>query len=168
MYIRTKQRKNGKYAYLVKNKRYKTKKHPKQIIMKYLGKVYTPEKIDSKTLYEPEKYIKNNSSKDIIKHLLELELINHNFKKNKDIYSLGNLTVNLAINKVTNNNKISIELNEGFLNNYTLKQLFNYKHNPIQPLMDQGKNLANLLVSTGLKLDDEIFLRLFEKIHHNP
>tara|TARA_Y100000034_G_C6807769_1_gene362842 strand:- start:46 stop:552 length:507 start_codon:yes stop_codon:yes gene_type:complete len=168
MYIRTKQRKNGKYAYLVKNKRLKTKKHPKQITIKYLGKVYTPEKIGSKTLYEPEQYIKKNSSKDIMKHLLELELLNHNFKKNKNIYSLDNLTVNLTNNKVTNNNnKISIELNEGFLNNYTLKQLFNYKHQPLQPLMEQGKNLANLLVSIGLKLDDEIFLRLFEKIH-NP
>ena len=171
MYIRIKQLKKQKYAYLVKNKRYKRRKHPKQITTKYLGRLYTPPKIGNKVLYEPnvEKYFKNTSSNKIIKNLMEIELINHNFKKQDKVWKQEDMTIDLSNNKITNikENPIAIELNEGFLTNYTLKQLLNYKFTPEISLMQQGQTLANLLVSAGIKIEDEIFLRLFEKIH-NP
>jgi hypothetical protein len=169
MYIRIKTLKNQKYAYLVKNKRYKTKPTPKQKTIKYLGRVHTPFKQHSLQLHKNlEFYFKNNNSKQILKDLIILELKNHNFKElPNNIYKQNNLTIDLNKLTITNtkNNIISLEINEGFLNNYTLNELFKYKHQFETPLMQQGTILANLLISAGIKIDEEIFLRLFEKIH---
>jgi hypothetical protein len=173
MYIRTKKLGNQKYAYLVKNKRYKRKKNPRQIVVKYLGKVYSLNKNSSKKEFHKvrgtnwDKYFEDKKSEDILKELLSFELKVHGFKEEENILKLTNLNVNLKSLRVydTNNKKISLELNEGFLTNYTLKELFDHKNKSNLILLEQGKILANKLVSCGLKINEEIFLRLFEKIH---
>ena len=134
-----------------------------------MGRVHTPLKQHSLQLTKNlEFYFKNNNSKQILKDLTKLELKNHNFKESpNDIYKQDNIIINLTNLTITNNknNIISLEINEGFLNNHTLKELFKYKHQFEIPLMQQGKTLANLLISAGIKIDEETFLRLFEKIH---
>ena len=76
----------------------------------------------------------------------------------KGYWSKDNIKINLEDKIVTKNNKIvSIELNEGFLNNYTLKELLDFEFNIKQPPLIQGHNLANLLVSSGIKLSPSKF-----------
>lgn len=163
MFIRIKTRKNGKYAYLVKNKWLKTKKYPKQEVVKYLGKVITPKKY-SKTILN----IDNLTFKEAIIHLLKTELTNHKFKEKNNIFIQKDILIDLKTKTITKNLKpISLELNEGFLNNYTLKELLNFKYKTKQPPLTQGHTLANLLISAGIKLSPSKFLKLFKKIH-NP
>lgn len=164
MFIRIKKRKNAKYTYLVKNKRYKTKKYPKQIVISYLGKVYTPKKTNKLKLD-----FSLLSFKDTILKLIETELLNHNFKLKNSLYKQENIIIDLKKKTIHNKklNPISIELNEGFLNNHTLNELLNFNYNPKQPPLTQGHNLANLLISAGIKLSPSKFLKLFKKIH-NP
>lgn len=163
MFIRIKKRKNTKYAYLVRNKRYKTKPHHRQKVIKYLGRVLTPKK-----QFKINLDIKNLTFKESIISLLKTELINHNFKEENNEFIQGDIKINFKDKIVTKNNKlVSIELNEGFLNDYTLKELLNYEFNIKQPPLVQGHNLANLLISAGIKLAPSKFLKLFKKIH-NP
>src|SRR3989344_4864112 len=90
MFIRIKTRKNGKYAYLVKNKWLKTKKYPKQEVVKYLGKVITPKKY-SKTILNIDKL----TFKESIIHLLKAELVNHKFKEKNNEFIQDNIKINL-------------------------------------------------------------------------
>lgn len=163
MFIRIKSRKSGKYAYLVKNKWLKAKKYPKQKVIKYLGKVITIKKQSKLTLD-----ITTTPFKESILGLLKTELINHSFKETNDEFIRDFIKINLQNKTITENSKlVSIELNEGFLNNYTLTELLNFKFNPKHPPLTQGHNLANLLISAGIRLSPSKFLKLFKKIH-NP
>ena len=163
MFIRIKKRKNAKYAYLVRNRRYKTKPRHRQKVVRYLGRVLTPEKQPGIKVD-----ITNLTFKESVINLLKTELINHDFKEKNNEFIQDNIKVSIEDKTVTKNNKIvSIELNEGFLNNYTLKELLNFEFNIKQPPLIQGHNLANLLISSGIKLSPSKFLKLFKKIH-NP
>ena len=80
MFIRVKKIKNQNYAYLV-NSKY-TEKGVRQKIVKYLGKVIELKKNEKK---EIKKY-SHLTPKQLIHELILLELKNHGFKKNKDIF----------------------------------------------------------------------------------
>ncbi|MAG52879.1 MAG: hypothetical protein CMH62_02855 [Nanoarchaeota archaeon] len=154
MYIRIKQHKNHKYAYLVKTKRYKRKKYPKQIVVKYLGKVLTPKKpkpLAFKNYINKEinLYFKETKLRNIFLDLIKLEQKRHNLKLD------------------LNNLQLVYELNEGFLCDYTLQQLLNLKI-PLKA-SDKEKSLllANTILSTGIKLPPYLFIKIFQKIH-NP
>ena len=163
MFIRIKKRKSAKYAYLVRNKRYKTPPKHRQKVIKYLGKVFKPKK-EIKVKINLE----NITFQDSLTHLIRIELINHNFKQNKKEFTQENIKINLKKRIISKNLKpISIELNEGFLNNHTLRELLNFNYDPSQPPLTQGHLLANLLISAGIKLSSSKFLKLFKKIH-NP
>ena len=174
MYIRVKTAKSKsgnirKYAYLVSTKWRKTKT-PKQKSKKYLGRVYTLEKNTNKSIKEIsdfEKYLKTKKLKQIIRDLIKIELLNHNFietKKNYLIYQ--NLVVDLRSNQIIdkqNNNPITIELNKNYLNSYTLNKLINYK--PTKDLIDLqiGKEFATTFISAGIPIDQEVFISLFKE-----
>ena len=163
MFIRIKKHKTIRYAYLVRNKRYKVKPYHRQKVIKYLGKVITLEK-QFKAIID----ITNLPFKESIINLLKIELINRNFKESNNVFTKEDIKIDLENRTLTKNNKlVSIELNEGFLNNHTLTELLNFRFNvKYSPLM-QGHNLANLLISSGIKLSPSKFLKLFRKIH-NP
>ena len=56
--------------------------------------------------------------------------------------------------------EVVLELNEGFLCNVTLNELMNYK-----PENDNdGAKLANLLLASGIKVDEGLFVRLFNRL----
>ncbi|MEK6951800.1 MAG: hypothetical protein AABX29_02185 [Nanoarchaeota archaeon] len=175
MYIRSKKRKlnSGKiveYAYLVSIKHRKTKT-PKQKVKKYLGRIYKLEKKENKPFKEfiaqdLDSYFKSNSLTKIKKDLIKLELFNYGFLEiSKDILVFNNFRVNLKKLEVLDNknNPISLEINNNFINSYTLNRILNY--NPPKSLsqLQLAKEYANSLLSLGLTLPEDVFVMLFKR-----
>ncbi|MEK6934465.1 MAG: hypothetical protein AABW46_01165 [Nanoarchaeota archaeon] len=175
MYIRSKKRKLKsssiiEYAYLVSIK-WRKKRTPKQEVKKYLGRIYKLEKRENKTFQNQtkdlEEYFKKTSIKTVKKDLFKSELQNHGFsQQSEDILINNKLKVNL--NKATvenskNNKPISLELNNNFLNSYTLNRIINYTPPKNLTKLQLGKEYANRLISAGIPLQEEVFVRLFKK-----
>src|SRR3989338_620952 len=134
-FIRVKEIKGQRYAYLVENKW--TNRGARQKVGKYLGKVYAPQKTTKKGLKE---YLRITSVKDyaegsdfrkIINDLINLELHNH---------GIDSFYAEKQGNKV-------IALNQGFLCEHTIKALFS--HNPEE---DDGFRLAGLMTGAGIDI----------------
>jgi hypothetical protein len=160
-FIRIKRISGNEYAYLVENKWYKRGfkgkgKGSRQNVSKYLGKVYSFEKVDEgdflsfKKLDNFERYIINNNQDEIIKDLVRWEMFRH------DIDADG-FNVNFSNKKVMKGNKeVSLRLNEGFLNSYTLRRLFNLKKS-------DSYYLAKCFVDAGIEVPKEVFVGLFSE-----
>jgi hypothetical protein len=124
-FIRIKRIAGKEYAYLVKNKWYKRRfkgknKGPRQKVSKYLGRIYSFNKMDNtdffgfKNINDLGQYLKNNYKGNIIKDLVEWELFRHNINKEE-------FTIDFDNKKIKKDNKeISLRINYGFLNTYTL------------------------------------------------
>lgn len=160
-FIRLKKINGNDYAYLVENKWYKRKfksknKGSRQKVSKYLGKVYFFDKekdiefINFKNIDDLEQYLKNNNKNQIVKDLVEWELLRHNIDKKEFI-------VNFNDKKIKKKNKeISLKLNEGFLNSYTLNRLFSLKSN-------DSYYLAKCFVEAGVEVPKEVFVGMFSE-----
>lgn len=158
-FIRTKKIDGKDYAYLVENKWYKRKVKGKgcgsrQKVSKYLGRIFSfnrKETIDFfpfKKINNLEEYLKNNSKNKIIKDLVEWELWRHNI--NKD-----DITIDYANKKITKNNKkVSLRINEGFLNSFTLNRLFGLR-------AGNSYYLAKCFVEAGVEIPKEVFVGVF-------
>lgn len=173
MFIRIKNIKGSKYAYLVKNKWYKHKSKSGQKVQKYLGKVYslTSSKEMSFQDYTKEEtnfYVQHNPLKTIFTDLIRFELKKHNFiEKNDSILIYQNLAVNLSNYKVYDiktGKGICLELNQGFLSSHTISNLLNFKHSEGKDLK-LGKLLGNTILDTGIALDKDLFIQIFQKIY---
>ncbi len=182
------------YAYVVANRWMKKDKVSKQKVMKYLGRVYFMDKIGNKSFFEfysikdVQDYVKK-SKKEIINDLIRFELINHGFKDNNgflvnrniyfdktsnELFINNEKTINSGINKrITNsdninnkklirkNKKIVLAMNEGFLCDETIKRLFGkFEGND----KEVGFKLANAFVEAGIKIPEEVFVNIFERI----
>jgi len=104
--------------------------------------------------------------KRIKKDLVKLELLNYGFLEiSKDIFIFNDFKVNLNKLEVLDNkdNPISLEINNNFINSYTLNKILNY--NPPKNLsqLQLAKEYANSLLSLGLTLPEEVFVRLFKR-----
>jgi len=160
--------KNGKiypYAYLVDNKWYKRGnknrgKGPRQKVVKYLGRVFLFSKendVDFLSFLDVPNYeniIKKNNKK-IIKKLIEWEFHRYDVDNKEFLVNFDEKTVN------KNNKEISIKLNEGLLNSYTLKKLLGFKYKGDE--REDGYRLAKLFVDTGLDVPKEVFVGIFNK-----
>jgi len=159
-FIRIKKINGKEYAYLVENKWYKRGfkskgKGSRQTVSKYLGRVYKFDKVivdkdffQYKHINDGQQYLVDNSYDKIIKDLIRWELYRHNIDSNEYKIDFGN-------KKVKQNSKlISIKINEGFLNNYTLRRLFN-------PKKDNSLYLAKCFVEAGIEVPKEVFVGLF-------
>jgi hypothetical protein len=152
MFIRKKKIKNKEYAYLVENKYNKKKKQSRQKSKKYLGKVI---KLDT-----TNKMIKASTIKEAI--IKELSLIGFKKEDNKlikksIIVDLDNFTVK------EKNRNICLELNEGFMCNFTLYNLlkFNPKNLTQKEIIHK---LAEAFVSAGINLHHEAFIDIYNNI----
>src|SRR3989338_10590441 len=159
MFVRAKKIKGRMYAYSVKNTW--TEKGPRQKVNAYLGKVVKLEAANS-TNFNLD--IENSRNEDIFKELAKMELMKLGFKENGDL--LENESFFFDTNKMSLSEKkgrqkeVVLELNEGFLCNVTLNELMNYK-----PENDNdGAKLANLLLASGIRVDEGLFVRLFNKL----
>ena len=151
---------NGKaYAYLVENKWYKRGfkgkgKGPRQKVSMYLGRVHYFNKgqdidfFSFKKIENLGEYLKNNARGKIIRELVEWELFRHNIDKSQFAIDLNNKKI------MANNREISLKMNEGFLNSFTLARLFNMRSN-------DGYYLAKCFVEAGIEVPKEVFVGMF-------
>jgi len=162
-FIRTKKVDGKDYAYLVENKWYKRRfkgkgRGPRQKVSKYLGRVYSFNKVNDndffnfKNINDVEQYLKNNDKQKIFKDLVEWELFRHNINKEE-------FTIDFSNKKITKNNReVSLKINEGFLNRFTLNRLFNLKSG-------DSYYLAKCFVEAGIEVPKEVFVGIFGKVY---
>ena len=167
MFLRIKKINNIKYAYLVGNKWYKRRtkgkgKGPRQKVRKYLGRVYSFEKASNESFFNFKKvsdlnqYLKNNEKNKVIKDLVEWELFKHKIS--------DEFFIDFNNKKILKNKKeISLAINEGFLNSYTLARLLDFKFE--HDTEKAGLELAKYFVEAGINVPKEIFVGIFGKVY---
>ena len=160
-FIRVKKINGNAYAYLVENKWYKRGfkgkgKGPRQKVGKYLGRVFYFNKeqdidfLSFKKIENLGEYLKNNAREKIIRELVEWELFRHNIDKSQFAVDLSNKKI------MANNREVSLKINEGFLNSFTLSRLFNMRSN-------DGYYLAKCFVEAGIEVPKDVFVGMFGK-----
>ena len=183
MYIRIKKiRKKGKeyrYAYLVENKWKKRgtktgKKGARQKVKGYLGKVHDFSRIYDKdfmshfSVNDVKAHFDENGLDKVVKDLVRLELLNHGFVENGDFYANNEIVVYVGDDffikdiQEEKDRKLVIVMNEGFLCKETFDKLIGFK--PKGTEKEIGLELANALLEAGLKVPNEIFVEMFERV----
>ena len=168
MFLRIKKRVNpsGKiyeYAYWVANKYRKRRKMPKQKVKQYLGRVYRFEKVSNKEIEQLGN--QQGSGKDKIKLLLENELKNYGFEQKEGVWRKENCLINIEQGICVDNEgkNICIAINDGLLHQSTINSLIVFK--PKESLEKGiGKQLANALISAGIRPKEAVFIDLFREI----
>jgi len=163
VFIRIKKIDGKEYAYLVENRWYKRRhkgknKGPRQKVSKYLGRVYSFNKTENidfynfKKINNLEQYIKDNQNNknQIFKDLIEWELFRHNI--DKEGFTIDHINKKILNNKT--NKEVSLMMNEGFLNSFTLSRLFNLKSG-------DSYYLAKCFVEAGIEIPQEVFVGVF-------
>src|SRR3989344_2785482 len=146
MFVRVKNIKGRKYAYLVENEW--TPWGSRQRVTKYLGKLISVERAKEDVLELP------NGFKEAIMVAITQEVENHHAAEQK-------INVDLERGTIKKDGKnIVLGMNEGYLCNHTLSQLISYA--PGENPSENANKLANLAVEAGLKLTNEQFMHLFE------
>jgi hypothetical protein len=148
------------YAYLVENKWRKAKSSCRQKVKQYLGRVHNLEsnglKFDSD--------ISDLDFKETVMKLVEFELVKNGFEKRGSNLLKDGLIVDIKNMKFQKQNKnIIFEANEGFLCEFTLNKLMNFKARGHEEKV--GFDLANALLEAGLAVPQEIFINIFDKVY---
>ena len=160
-FFRIKKIKGKEYAYVVENEWHK--KGSRQKVKGYLGRVY---KFDLKNdfgfleyskIEDVHNYIENNNKSKIINDLIEWELFK--FGINKEEFSID--LPNIKVQK--NKRDIALLINDGFMCNLTLRNLFEFK--PEGDEQTDGYRLARAFVEAGIKIPQDIFIGLFGKLY---
>ena len=176
-FIRTKKISGNEYAYLVENKWYKRRhkgknKGPRQKVSKYLGRVYSFNKTENidfltfKKINDLEQYLKNNNKQKIFRDLVDWELWRHSINKEEFIIEYNNKKIIKNARKPTDNSdsvsgtnsvgnkEVSLRINEGFLNSFTLARLFNLR-------AGDSYFLAKCFVEAGIEIPKDVFVGVF-------
>ena len=162
-FIRAKKIGGKEYAYLVSNRWYKRRhkgknKGPRQKVSRYLGRVHSFNKTENIDFFSfikigsLEQYLKDNRNNKsrIFKDLVEWELFRHNIDKTHFTIDYSNRKI---INK-NNNKEVSLRMNEGFLNSFTLNRIFNINSN-------DSYYLARCFIEAGIEVPKEVFVGVF-------
>lgn len=160
-FVRIKKIKGLEYAYLVENAW--TPKGSRQKVIKYLGKCFRPEK----TKELPAPGIAGLTYKDAINSLLKWQLLEHGFQEGlPGLLLRGQIVVDLNNHAFQYREQACvIAMNEGFACTTTIHQATDFipEGNTEEAV---GEGLARVLLETGLKVPQELFVQLFEKIHN--
>jgi hypothetical protein len=166
MYIRKKAIKNKKtgtvyhYAYAVENRW--RKKEARQKVKHYLGKVHsfslaTPIDFFAHCTIEVprgEEWLRGLTAKQIIQKLVGWELGQH---------KVEGFLIDLEKGHISKEGKpASLELREGMLNSYTLKQLLHFVAEGDE--QQDGYRLAKAFVEAGLAVPQDVFIAVFSKV----
>ena len=160
VFIRLKNRvskgKSLDYAYLVENA-YR-RNGPKQKVKKYLGRIYKFEIVN-----DEEFKIVDGSYKKLLSSLFENELKRNGFVLKNNVYVCEDCSADLNNLKVLNikGKNIVLQLNAGFVCEYSLNELFNLKFNEGE---DFKKEFAKKLVLSGLDVKPGVFVELYKKL----
>ncbi len=154
-YIRVKKIGEREYAYLVRTRWLKARKQAKQSVSKYLGRVFSFEKrkelefLDFVKSNSIEEYLKDKGRKEVIMDFARWEFEKHEIKYVKINDELG-----LMLGK----RDITLKLNDGFMNGYTLNELHCFKK---QKKEDDGIEMAKRFVNAGIAIPKEVFVEVF-------
>jgi len=165
MFIRVKKINGKDYAYLVSNEW--TPNGSRQKVKDYFGAVQKHSQLYEKAALLEAKF------EESLTELLRNELLNHGFAMSecRNLLTKEGIVVDLVCKNVRNNDRKPsvVKLNEGFLCEHTLKELFGMKllKNDIKA-GEAGAILANSLVAAGLKVSEELFVALFEQRSGSP
>jgi hypothetical protein len=162
-FIRVKKINGNEYAYLVSNRWYKRKhkgknKGPRQRVGKYLGKVYRFDKANDTdfltflNITDIAGYLeKNNNNKSrIFKDLIEWELHRHNIDKEEFVIDYSNK----RLIKKNSNKEVSLRINEGYLNSFTMDRIFRLQGG-------ESYFLAKCFIEAGIGIPKEVFVGMF-------
>ena len=156
-FFRVKKIKGKEYAYIVENKWKKGRSRQK--VKGYMGRVYRFNLVNNvefsqfKNIEDVQEYVKNNDKKKIINDMVEWELFKFGIKEN--------FLVNDA--KVQKGNKnVDFFINDGFMCNYTLKNIIEFKSEGDE--QSDGYRLARAFVEAGIKVPQEVFVGVFSKL----
>ncbi len=160
MFIRIKKINTQEYAYLVEN--YWINNSSRQRVKEYLGKIVKPERTEFDSNLDF-----NSNYTTIINKLFERELLRHGFKEANVLQGrtleLGRIKANLeSLDVVKGKKNVLLAINEGFLSKKTIQELINFK--ALEDKQKTGIKLAQAILEAGLKVSDEEFVKLFEKI----
>ena len=158
-FIRIKKIKGQEYAYLVENKWYQRKHKGKgtgsrQAVSKYLGRVFSFPK--SQEVYflafvkagSFDAYLANTQEDQVIKDLVLWELFRHEI-------SIEEFSIDFIGKKIMKKGReISLRINEGFLNSFTLRRIFH-------PTKEESYYLAKIYIEAGIEIPKEIFVGLY-------
>jgi hypothetical protein len=170
-FIRTKKIKGAEYAYIVENKWRKRRKNKvKQIMSKYLGRVYRFDRVSVLDFFEfykiedINKYLDGKSKHDILFDLVKLELANHGFEEKDGLLVKEGCCFDLNEKRVrgSRSKKIAIAMNEGYLTNYAIKKILRFEAFDEE---EDGYLLAKIFVEAGLNIPKDIFVGFFKKVY---
>lgn len=169
---------NGKdYAYLVRNRWTKDGSRQKA---KYLGKLLSfsiikelslNDFIRNNYLYELHQFIRKSTKKEILKALIEHELVRRGFEqgivkkadpKKEVLHNNSHYFKDNKIIKISTSKECIVEMNEGFLCSYSVDKLLKLK--PIgYDEREKGIMLAKVLLEAGLKVERDVFVLIFDR-----
>jgi len=165
-FVRIKKIKGNKYAYLVESNW--TKKGPRQKTKKYLGKVYSPRREKDLTFFEyfDDYKIDFRNQKELIQDTIKLELVNYGFtQKESGVWERDGYFIDVKNLKFFNSKgkNVAIELNDGALCKPLIDKIVKLKIDPLKEDYEkEGYGLAKLLVESGLKVDSQIFIKIYD------
>ena len=164
-FVRTKKIKGNEYAYIVENKWKKRGNKVKQKTKKYLGRVYRFDRVNVMDFYEHydisdvDEYLKQNSKDKIILDLIKLGLFNYGFEEKDGKFVRENCFFD-GKRFFSRRGKIALAFNEGFLSDFTLKRVLNFKAD----VEEDGAIFAKYFVESGLAVPQDVFVGIFSKI----
>ena len=157
VFFRIKKIKGKEYAYIVANEW--GKNGSRQKVKGYLGRVHRFDLKHNVEFFQfvksesIDKYINENNENKMINDLIEWELFKFGVNK-------GKFALDFSNKKIKKN--IVIAINDGFLCNLTLKNLLEFKPEDEQ---NDGYRLARAFVEAGIKVPQEIFVGVFNKLY---
>lgn len=165
MFVRIKARINSKgdvkkYAYLVRSKRRKkSKKHPKQKVVAYLGRI-----IELNNNLQQSTTPNLNTLRANLKPMFKELLISNGFKEtSKDSFRRNDIYINTqrsVVKDIKTSQKLCLKVNEGYISSYSLSMLMNYR--PIESIEKEvGRDFAKKLLAAGLNPSQEVFMALY-------
>jgi hypothetical protein len=177
MFFRIKKINGKEYAYKVKNRW--TGQGARQKVVGYAGRVYRlggpPEKTKEisfedyvsgmKKAYG--EYLKEADFDETVMDLIRWEITRHGGEivdKNRAIVPFGGEKISLELGKETissNGKEIALKMNDGYLCRATLKSVFGAG---LVEEQEAGLDFAQALVSAGLRVPKEVFVKLYEKL----
>lgn len=185
VYIRIKKigrkgKKKYRYAYLVENRWMKrvpkgSEKGARQKVKGYLGKVHEFSRIGERefishfNVKDVEGYFDERGVEKVVRDMVRVELMNYGFEENGDFYANGNLAVYISDKdffikdfNAEKDRKLVIAMNEGFLCKETFEKLLGFKGKG--GAKEVGMALGNALLEAGLKVPNEIFVEMFNRV----
>ncbi len=158
-YIRIKKINNTPYAYLVES--VNTSSGPRQKVKQYLGRVFSLEQKNKGSFVVSD----SKNKKQLLQGLILSELEPRGFKAKDNLYCFDKVVFNpssLTINKSSSNKSAVLALDNGYLCNFTLQRIIDFKKS--KDFAKDGHVLAKYFLEAGLPIKEEDFVKFYQMI----